>query len=324
VQKNGRREVLLPLLEIALKGHPQFSGDDADWSSFERDWEEHVGSLLAALGGQVPDALLMLELEKVLDPANLMILQSRKEANPGVTCGEFERELRRRHSCDTTLQDRWAWENVQFCPKDPARPTLAEWRLFRAEFELLASRVDGRTRDEEHRLIFRQLPRRWQEKVVRAETRRAKSECWARVFHSHEAAWEEFRQWLEGASGCKFEQVQKLDGGCAVQCGSEELLGKVLDLHGLMVLGHQVRARRMDSRLAAQEIFDVVSELLRRRDALDPWDTWEVGACTAGASIPEGPEERSVPRPKGKSQKKEHPAVRRVRMRREARGDPAE
>ena len=74
-------------------------------------------------------------------------------------------ELKHLHGRDVNAQNRMAWEGVRFHRRDPENPTPAELRLFRAEFELKDARVEGHTAAEEHRLVFQELPRKWQEEV---------------------------------------------------------------------------------------------------------------------------------------------------------------
>ena len=313
------------LLALALETHPQFSGEDADWETFEREWEEHERMLSAALGGGVPEILLQQELRKSLDGANQLILQLRKELHPGLTCAEFVRELRRQHSCDTSLQDRWAWEDVKFRPKDAARPTLAEWKLFQAEFELRGSRVIGKAWGEEHRLIFRQLPRFWQEEVVKAERKMAKHQFWVRISLSPELAWGDFRGWLEAAIGVHVEGIQQVDNWHLVNCGSKEMLWKCLDHHGSLVSGHQMRVSRMERRLTALEMFNLVTDLLRIRDGVERgcssgecqsitgMEAKEIGESSQGTGGCQG-QGGQVSNCRGAQW--EHPAARRIRLRR--------
>ena len=310
-QENPKGEPMLPLVALALEARPQFDGQDSSWETFERQWGEHEKMLCAALGSKVPEVFLLAELQKGLDLASRLTLQLRKEQNPHLTCGQFMQELRRAHSCDTSLQDRQAWENVTFCPKDAARSTLAIWNSFRAEFELKSSRVRDKAFWEEHRLLFRQLPRHWQEKVVKAEQKKARSQFWVRISHPEEWSRCDLRIWLETAIGQRVQEVQSMAGGSAVECSSKEILCKTLDLHGSIVRGHSVRVSRMDRKFTSQEILDLVTDLLRTQEKVDRECTFCAGASAAISGL-------KVTASRSGARCWEHPGARRVRLRKGA------
>jgi hypothetical protein len=259
----GSFPVLHPLLTAAVAGHPHFDGEDVHWAAFEREWEEHVKVLKMACGGRDMDVLLLEQLRKSLDKAGQLHLQMRKEANPNLTYESYMRELRFRHGCDVNAQNRSAWESVRFHMRDGEHPTPAELRVFRAEFELKAARVEGKSLAEEHRLVFQQLPRRWQEVITKAEAQRTRGHHWVRVTQvPAQVSKGRLSDLLERATGETIASVQPCDSGFMVECESEAVMRKVLDFNGGVLQGQTIRISRAERKFSATEIFERLTELV--------------------------------------------------------------
>ena len=258
----GSFPVLHPLLTAAVESHPRYDGEDVHWAVFEREWEEHVKVLNLACGGRAMDVLLLEQLRKSLDRASQMHLQMCKEANPQLSYEEYIGELRHLHGCDVNAQNRRAWEGVRFHMRDPENPTAAELRVFKAEFELKAARVEGRTAAEEHRLVFQQLPRRWQEEITRTETKRTRGHHWVRITQLPPMSKGEVCDMLEKATSEAVGKVQPCDAGFMVECDSEALMPKILGFNGWVLKGQTVRVSRAEKKLSAAEMFGRITELV--------------------------------------------------------------
>ena len=68
---------------------PKFSGLDAEWHRFVREWQDYQRLLAQMWGAGVSDQQWLEFLKDCLDEASQFRLQARREANPRLTFGEF-------------------------------------------------------------------------------------------------------------------------------------------------------------------------------------------------------------------------------------------
>jgi hypothetical protein len=182
----GRRQVTMvfpgaggmyapnPLLPQALQGiaPPKFSGSRRvkdDWPMFQTDWENYVGLLQQSSPIPVADALLLGILRTVLDETTRLDLQMKLEENPGLTYAQFWAELEKLFGGDITQRNRAVWEALKL--ENPGNLTSASWRAFYTIFSLWKNRVLDRTEEQEHQLLFRQLPENYQRLILREEVK---------------------------------------------------------------------------------------------------------------------------------------------------------
>ena len=136
---------------------PVFSGREADWADFAREWKRYLQILCPdGMERAQADMLVLEALRGSLDPASRKMLLSALETDPGLTYRAFWRILEQEFSRDLTTHYRQEWEKVTLEGKRHITPLM--WRNFESDFAFKAARVgDVTNREMEERLLL-QLP----------------------------------------------------------------------------------------------------------------------------------------------------------------------
>ena len=172
----GTNPALLALQQSAKV--PHFDGHDRHCEDFVRDWSRYSAySLLNAPDGPVGDVLkrdllincLVGTLKKQYDAAVLR--------KPGTTFADVWGHLEKRYQVDDPHRWRKEWQQVKLTTTGRYGDvvTLKDLHLFESSFETAKAMVSDWTAQEEIDLILRQLPKKWQLKVLEQEARESQS-----------------------------------------------------------------------------------------------------------------------------------------------------
>jgi hypothetical protein len=118
---------------------PTFSGSEADFADFSREWQQYVRVMCPGELASVGDPLLLGMLKKALDHASCQKLITAMESNPNLTYADFWKSLEQDFGRDLTGVYRKEWEKVTLGGIRNATPQM--WHQFEADFELKARRV---------------------------------------------------------------------------------------------------------------------------------------------------------------------------------------
>ena len=244
-----------------------FTGMRSDWPDWKRRWETYASVLGSAGSGGVPDAFLLSRLESVLDPPSRAELRSMSEM--GMTylpiwakiCNYFERD------CEET--SRSAWENLSLNFK--GKLTSYEWRAYAAKFLTLMRRTPGATEGEGLRLLRKQLPSSFGEKI---EGERARRRGTGRSLLlgglDLNVSESTIATWLVPVTGFGASRIWREKEFFAVECCNDSQRSKLLSLNGcLLDNGGILKVLPKDSDLNVQGAIDLVSELIERRERVE-------------------------------------------------------
>ena len=127
---------------------PKFSGRDEEWYDFKREWERYLTVLQESVGpGQdIPDAMKLQLLQGYLEDVPHYQLRAMLDKNPGLTYGEFWKELQKVYGRDLIDRHRREWENLSL--RHLPELSLHSLRTFQAQFEMCMARVGSVTESE--------------------------------------------------------------------------------------------------------------------------------------------------------------------------------
>ena len=209
-----------------------FTGMRCDWQDWKRRWETYASVLNSAGSGGVPDAFLLSRLESVLDPPSRAELRSMSEMRMSYLaiwakiCNYFERD------CEET--SRSAWENLSLNFK--GKLTSYEWRAYAAKFLTLMRRTPGATEGEGLRLLRKQLPSSFGEKI---EGERAKRRGTGRSLLlgglDLNVSESTIATWLVSVTGFGASRIWREREFFAVECCNDAQRSKLLSLNGCLL-----------------------------------------------------------------------------------------
>ena len=156
----------------------KFSGDRADFSAFQDQWEDYI-QLIRQLAGESLSPYVQLSLlrEKMDDVTGREIALRMRD--PLVKYDEVYAEICRRFGIEAGLY-RHRWKRLRL-QRSANGVSPAEWRRFRVELSAMAQGFgDDETAVREHVLL--QLPESWRLAVIKQEMRRKVNSNMVRVW----------------------------------------------------------------------------------------------------------------------------------------------
>ena len=135
---------------------PKFSGHEADFADFSREWKQFMRVMCPGGVDQENDVLVLEILKSSLDPASQNKLAALLEQNPDLTYMGYWRELEKDFCRDFAAHYRREWEKVSL--NGVRHPTPNQWRTFVSNFELKCLRVEDATDREKEERILAELP----------------------------------------------------------------------------------------------------------------------------------------------------------------------
>ena len=158
---------------------PEFSGDEADFADFAREWQQYLRVMCPGGTAEVSDALILGMLKKALDHVSCQKLISAMESNPNLTYANFCKMLELDFGRDLTGVYRKEWDKVTLGGARNLTPKL--WRQFEAEFELKARRVGDVTDREKEDRIKLELPQDLRHRLAEENLRVSSTRHWVKI-----------------------------------------------------------------------------------------------------------------------------------------------
>ena len=245
----------------------QFSGQKADWPDWKRRWDTHVG-VLSSGGGTLPDAFLASRLESVLDPP------SREELRGMLEAGASYQKIWE-HFCtffgeDSEETSRAAWEGLQLVYR--GKISSSEWRSFSAKFLTHMKRTPGASEGEGLRLLRRQLPNVFGEKLEAERAKRGRSgprHLLVSGFAPHVTDAQCFA-WVSSISGHDPIWVTKECGKFAVECHNQGQVDLLKSLDGQkMADGNVLKVITKDPPLDTKTAIELVSQWILQKERVE-------------------------------------------------------
>jgi hypothetical protein len=249
------------------KSPPKLEGTRESWQSSERDWADYLTRMEAAYPSGASELVKLELLSDCLDPATKYDLKRQREMNRNLTYTEYYRSLEREFSRDAARQKGDDLRKVKI-NLEGQELTLQRWRVFKSEFLLKRSRIDDFPEAEEHMLIFRQTPEKWQRVIINEKEKSKKRHNWIKFESFPGLRNDDIVATIEQAVGARFTQLKMTPRGVMADCTSVRIQNAVLDLNNWNIGGHPLRVMRVEPELSTEEIFDVVEEKLRVEEEL--------------------------------------------------------
>ena len=249
---------------------PRFSGQPQDYARFEADWEELERAYREAVPCPPSEYMLLAEFKTCLDEATQVKLRVRMRQNPSLTLTEFKRELRNEFGVDTQRQHRRDWEGVVLpLTGPPGRElTLQDWRRFESLYKLHRESVPERSATEECRMIFVKLPAKWQEELIREQSKRRKRRHWVRVTYPPGLDLADVVAAAELHLQEPLPTYRECASGFIVENSSGEIRDRLLQLHNARVDGVRISASRHEYEMTGDEILAFVYDRLQTEEEI--------------------------------------------------------
>lgn len=255
---------------------PRFSGQDEDWFTFSKEWEQYVHILSEMAGQDISDVLLLRLLHSSLDEVSRTKLQARQERNPGLTIAEFWKELQRTYARDDAERHRREWELLSL--RHLKQLTLKDLRAFQVKFDLLLGRL-GRVGDAEVADRFsRALPLKYQEEIFHENQNRSRHHFWVRFPKPCPLSRDEIWGWIAEISAGN-PRIDDREADLWVDCGSERTQEVILSCDGSPVKGQILRVFKETRKMGYPEMSSWLLERLRVAEefaSMRGADTWQV------------------------------------------------
>ena len=139
---------------------------------------------------------------------------------------------------------------------------MEKWVKFLREFELLRDRVEDRTPSEEVRLLYANLPQKWQKLLLKEEVRRKKGKYLVRLTGTPPKAPSILQAELQRLLQVHIDKVTPSFNGVIVTTSSVEAQKALLGLHGYTVGGVRITTSKVDSTMTGAELCDHITESL--------------------------------------------------------------
>ena len=237
------------------------------WITFAREWEHHMHFVLACNAGRaIPDRLLLQYLKPCLDKTDQLLLENHWEKKPHMTFQEFWDFLASMYDKDSQAQLRLAWESVKL---PPGELSLERWLTFLREFHLKRDRVEDFTPQEEHKLLFKQLPRDWQQKIIQEEAKRGRNKYLVRMTNLPNLPLTLLHTLIQEFSHAAVLNVTSTTQGALIHCEDASSQTKVMGLAGNTLHGCTVKCSRVDHSLSGEQLADFITERLQTQHKLE-------------------------------------------------------
>ena len=238
----------------------KFSGERADFSAWQDQWEDYV-QLVRQLSGEnlTPYVLLSLLREKLdLVTSKEVSLRMR---DPQAKYDEIYADICRRFGSEVGV-NRNRWKKVKLA-RTGQGVSPAEWRRFRVELLLAIAQGYGEDEAAVREHVLRQLPESWRLAVVKQEMRRKANSSMVRVWippgEEAEQLFEELAYEVEGLG--RFE----IEGrSIRIDCRNWDTQARMLELNGCYVQmdhgQHQLKICVSDPQCSVEELCGIVDE----------------------------------------------------------------
>jgi hypothetical protein len=270
---------------------PTFSGEEAEFADFAREWREYVRVMCPAGTASVGDPLLLGMLKKALDHASTQKLTSAMEANPNLTYTEFWRTLEEDFGRDLTGVYRKEWEKVSLGGVRNITPQM--WRKFEADFELKARRVGDITDREKEDKIKRELPESMRHRLGEENLRVSTTRFWVKIPEPVPIPIDRLQQLFARLMRRAEVKLQRYGQAYLVDCGSQENVDAVRTLDGWGGDGNTLRVLSHSKGMTWKEMSLWVMGQLRLKEEDQ---AYEVARTATLSAPPDAPGARMAPR----------------------------
>ena len=226
--------VAAPLITGALKNTRmvKFSGKAEDFPEFEKQWKAYLKILITQNNGNmVPDDIVLANLAGFLDAASADWLQARMEQDEELGYYDFFEDLRSRFARDARTIHRQAWELVKLV-KRGTDPTLQEWNAYQAAYLKKRALVEDWADEEDRKMVFKQIPKKYRQRVINEVSKRSAGQYWVRVTVPHGLNAHDVQSGLEEDLEHPLRSFTMEKRGFVFRCASAAELKAVLKLDG--------------------------------------------------------------------------------------------
>ena len=149
---------------LANNPPPHFSGEDADWEKFAKEWAAYEKLVRQVGDGDMVEVVIFQSLNTSLDPAGRDFLERRRAEEPTLTFTQFWLQLKKIFDRDMLKVYRRKWVAVTL----PANRefTSKAWRTYKSAFELALRQVLDASENEIVAKILQDLPHHFRERLL--------------------------------------------------------------------------------------------------------------------------------------------------------------
>ena len=244
---------------------PSFTGNMHDLPKFKREWNTYLNVMRNCNPSPITEFVILHSFKDCLKGGVATHVSQMINENPLITMAQVWHHLESRYGVDTQAQEKARWKAIRLVKSGSKirELQLSDWEKFEAEFNAQKVRVPDRSAEDEHDLIYFQLPRFFQKKVTEEQHRLNATNFWVRATYPNGENPEDVLWELENALQTGFLEARVEGGAILINTGSSAVQGALINMDGSAMGGGVINLSRFTRKLTGEEIFSLVRSLPR-------------------------------------------------------------
>ena len=180
---------------------------------------------------------------------------------------KFWEQLRTRFIRDVRSTHRQNWHMVKVS-KAGDLPTLQEWAEFQAAYASKRALVEDWSDAEDQQLVFAQVPREFQKRLLQETGKRREGQKWVRVGVPDGLTNQEIKEELERTLETPMPNCEMEKRHFVVKCATREVQERLMELDGAKLSGKPIKIQKPEYCMTGDEILPFIRKILERDDEL--------------------------------------------------------